>query len=271
LADEKQLEKVLAQIVDNAVKYSGSGFVTLSAVYDREKDIDIIEIKDAGPGIDKKHQKLLFDLSAAVNVGQLKYGEGTGIGLKLVKRLVDLMNAGIELESTPGAGTTFRLLVPCSKKAVIQKSMPKEAPVEVTTASGLGNLDIFVVEDDRMNRIILEKMLKDMGSVKLAVDGKDCMEIIDGEAAKKHFYQIMLFDINLPGDKDGVALMKEIRNKYPEYRKIPFIAQTAYAMTEDEEYFLKEGFDSYLSKPINRDELISTIKQQFAIFGGNQK
>ena len=270
LADEKNLEKVLMQIVDNAVKYTESGFVTLSAAYDREKDIDVIEIKDTGPGIDKKHQRLLFDMDTAVDEGVLVYGEGTGIGLKLAKKLVDMMNAGIELNSGPGEGTTFRLLFPCSKKAVIQKSVPadlKEPSLEVTMATELGNLDIFVVEDDRMNRIILEKMLKNMGSVKLAVDGKDCMEIIDSEAAKKHFYQIMLFDINLPGDKDGVALMKEIRAKYKEYQKVPFIAQTAYAMASDKDFFLKEGFDSYLSKPINRNELISTIKQQFSIFG----
>ena len=272
LADERGFEKVIMQIVDNAVKYTESGFVTLSAVYDSKKDIDVIEIKDTGPGIDKKHQKLIFEMETSDDAGYLKYGEGTGIGLKLAKKFTDLMNAGIELDSTPGSGTTFRLFFPCSKKAVIQKSAPQtKESVEVTTASELGDLDIFVVEDDRMNRLILEKMLKNMGQVKLAVDGKDCMEIVDFEASKKHFYQVMLFDINLPGEKDGVALMKEIRNKYPEYRKVPFIAQTAYAMSQDEEYFLKEGFDSYLSKPINRDELISTIKQQFSIHGSSKK
>lgn len=272
LADEKGFEKVIMQIVDNAVKYTESGFVTLSAVYDSKKDIDVIEIKDTGPGIDKKHQKLLFAMETSDDAGYLKYGEGTGIGLNLAKKLTDLMKAGLELDSIPGSGTTFRLLFPCSKKAVIQKSVPKtKEHVEVTTATELGDLDIFVLEDDRMNRLILEKMLKNMGQVKLAVDGDDCLEIIDFEASKKHFYQIMLFDINLPGEKDGVALMKEIRNKYPEYRKVPFIAQTAYAMTQDEEYFLKEGFDSYLSKPINRDELISTIKQQFSIYGSSKK
>lgn len=271
LADEKNLEKVLMQIVDNAIQYTEKGFVTLSAVYDPDNDIDLMEIKDTGPGIDKKHQKLLFEIGAAGDDEQLKYDEGTGIGLKLAKKLMDLMKGGMILESEPGAGTTFRLSLPCSDKAVIEKTLiperGKETGVEITTASELGNLDVFVVEDDRMNRIILEKMLKNLGNVKLAVDGEDCMKIVDSEAAKGHFYQIMLFDINLPGDWDGVILMKEIRNKYPEYRKIPFIAQTAYALYEDKERFLKEGFDSYLSKPIDRNELISTIKQQLRIFG----
>jgi len=272
LADEKGLEKVIMQIVDNAVKYTESGFVTLSALYDSRKDIDVIEIKDTGPGIDKKHQKFLFELETPDGAGPIEHSEGTGIGLKLARKLMDLMKAELELDSTPGSGTTFRLFFPCSKKAVILKSVPKtKEQREVTTAAELGDLDIFVLEDDRMNRLILEKMLKDLGKVTSAVDGNDCMEIIDTEASKKHFYQIMLFDINLPGEKDGVALMKEIRNKYPEYRKIPFIAQTAYAMSQDEEYFLKEGFDSYLSKPINRDELISTIKQQFSIYELSKK
>jgi CheY-like chemotaxis protein len=77
----------------------------------------------------------------------------------------------------------------------------------------------------------------------------------------------MLFDINLPGDWDGIKLLKTIRKKYPEYQKIPFIAQTAYAMAGDKERLLKEGFDSYLAKPIDKNELITTIKQQLSIYG----
>ena len=181
------------------------------------------------------------------------------------------MQGRLELISTPGKGTTIRLIIPCSDQAVVAtEGGPEEEVVaekEVSTAAELGELDIFVVEDDRMNRLILEKMLTKLGKVKLAVDGDDCMNIINQEAKNGHFFQIMLFDINLPGDWDGVKLLKEIRKKYPEYQHIPFIAQTAYAMAGDKDRFLKEGFDSYLSKPIDKNELITTIKQQLSIFG----
>ena len=268
LADAEGLEKAVVQVVDNAIRYTGQGFVTISTLYDADKDIDIIEIKDTGPGIDKAKQKLLFE---AEDTGNLKYSQGTGIGLKLAKKLIDLMQGRLELNSTPGKGTTIKLIIPCSDQAVVAAEQSPEAEVvaekEVSTATELGELDIFVVEDDRMNRLILEKMLTKFGKVKLAVDGDDCMNIINQEAEKGHFFQIMLFDINLPGDWDGVKLLKEIRKKHPEYQHIPFIAQTAYAMAGDKDHFLKEGFDSYLSKPIDKNELITTIKQQLSIFG----
>ena len=269
LADEKGLEKAIAQVVDNAIKYTENGFVTISASYSEETDTDVIEIKDNGPGIPPEKQKYLFD----VELPQESI-EGTGIGLKLAKKYVEMMKGSLFLDSVPGKGTTVTIHMPCSEEAVVeeQAALAEAVPeIEVSTADELGDLDIFVVEDDRMNRIILEKMLNSLGKVTLTVDGDDCLTTIEREAAKGHFYQVMLFDINLPGDWDGIKLLKVIREKYPEYKKIPFIAQTAYAMSGDKERLLKEGFDSYLAKPIDKNELITTIKQQLKIFGQNRE
>lgn len=265
LTDEKGLEKALMQIVDNAIKYTEKGFVTISASYAEETDMDVIEIKDNGPGISPDKQKYLFEPGLSKDI----HNEGTGIGLKLAKKYIEMMKGSLLLESVPGKGTTVTIHIPCSEKAVVEEQEILTEPVgevEVSTAAELGDLDIFVVEDDRMNRIILEQMLKKLGRVKLTVDGDDCMNTITKEAANGHFYQVMLFDINLPGNWDGINLLKVIREKYPEYRKIPFIAQTAYAMSGDKDRLLKEGFDSYLAKPIDKNELISTIKQQLKIY-----
>ncbi len=267
LADEKGLEKALTQIVDNAIKYTEKGFVTISTTYSEETDTDVVEIKDNGQGIPPEKQKYLFDADLSQD-----NNEGTGIGLKLAKKYIEMMKGNLFLESVPGKGTTVTMHLPCSEDAVVEEiTTDAEAvpEIEVSTADELGELDIFVVEDDRMNRIILEKMLSSLGKVKLTVDGDDCLTTIAKEAAKGHFYQVMLFDINLPGDWDGIKLLKVIREKYPEYRKIPFIAQTAYAMTGDKDRLLKEGFDSYLAKPIDKNELITTVKQQLKIFGQN--
>jgi signal transduction histidine kinase/ActR/RegA family two-component response regulator len=262
LADEAGLEKSLRQIVDNAIKYTSKGFVTMTSSYAEETDTDVIEIKDNGPGIPLEKQKNLFtDELPAENSG------GTGIGLLLAHKYIGLMKGKMFLESMPGKGTTITLHLPCSEEAVIEEQPATEAiATEVSTASELGDLDIFVVEDDRMNRLILEKMLQPLGKVTLTVDGDDCMQTIEKEAAKGHFFQVMLFDINLPGEWDGVKLQKVIREKHPEYRRVPFIAQTAYAMAGDKEELLKEGFDSYLAKPIDKNELITTIKQQLSIY-----
>ena len=265
LADETGLEKALMQIVDNAVKYTEKGFVTLAAFYSGESDTDVIEVKDNGPGIPPEKQAYLFDAAPPEEVK-----EGTGIGLRLAKKYIEMMKGSLFLESVPGKGTTVALHLPCSEEAVAKEENPAPETVvekEVTTAVELGDLDIFVVEDDRMNRLILEKMLKPLGKVTLTVDGDDCLNTIEKEAAKGHYFQVMLFDINLPGEWDGIRLLKTLREKYPEYRKIPFIAQTAYAMAGDKERLLKEGFDSYLAKPIDKNELIATIRQQLSIFG----
>ena len=267
LADEKGLEKALMQVVDNAIKYTEKGFVTISATYSEETDIDIVEIKDNGPGISPEKQKFLFDADLSQD-----NNEGTGIGLKLAKKYIEMMKGSLFLKSVRDKGTTVTIHLPCSEEAVVEEQTADTelvSEIEVSTADELGDLDIFVVEDDRMNRMILEKMLSSLGKVKLTVDGDDCINTINKEAAKGHFYQVMLFDINLPGDWDGIKLLKEIREKYPEYRKIPFIAQTAYAMSGDKDRLLKEGFDSYLAKPIDKNELITTIKQQLKIFGQN--
>ncbi len=264
LADENGLEKALNQVVDNAIKYTENGFVTLTASYSEETDTDIFEIKDNGPGIPTEKQKFLFEVTPAGETG-----DGTGIGLRLAKKYIEMMKGSLFLESIPGKGTTVTIHLPCSEEAVVEETATatKIPGKEVTPAAELGELDIFVVEDDRMNRLILEKMLKPLGKVKLTVDGDDCLNTIETEAKKGHFYQVMLFDINLPGEWDGIKLLKEIRQKYPEYRKVPFIAQTAYAMAGDKERLLKEGFDSYLAKPIDKNELVATIKQQLSIFG----
>ncbi len=269
LADEKGLEKALTQIVDNAIKYTEKGFVTISATYSDETDTDVIEIKDNGPGIPSENQKYLFNADLLPD-----NKEGTGIGLKLAKKYIEMMKGSMFLESVPGKGTTVTIHLPCSEETVVEELATDAGTVqeiEVSMAAELGDLDIFVVEDDRMNRLILENMLSKLGKVKLTVDGEDCMDTISKEAAKGHFYQVMLFDINLPGDWDGIKLLKVIREKYPEYRKIPFIAQTAYAMSGDKERLLKEGFDSYLAKPIDKNELVTTIKQQLKIFGQSRE
>lgn len=80
----------------------------------------------------------------------------------------------------------------------------------------------------------------------------------------------MLFDINLPAPWDGLKLMQQIRREMPEYNQVPFIAQTAYAMTGDRERFLEAGFDDYIAKPVNRNELITIIKRQVQRFNAGR-
>jgi signal transduction histidine kinase/CheY-like chemotaxis protein len=274
LADKNGLKKVLKQIIDNAFQFTSEGFVTVSCSYDESHDLAVIEVKDTGIGMDELLQE---NIRKTINgITGENYSQGAGVGLKLAKKYMEIMNGQLLINSSPGEGTTVTIQVPCSKTSEIVVLKEGDEPVasdgvQVTaTLHDLGKLDFFVVEDDRMNRMIIEKILSKEGTVTLAVDGDDCMDIVSSEASKGHYFQVMLFDINLPEPWDGVKLMKEIRKKYPKYRKIPFIAQTAYAMAGDKERFLKEGFDSYVSKPIDKNELIGVVRQQLELFGNRK-
>jgi len=88
------------------------------------------------------------------------------------------------------------------------------------------------------------------------------MKIVGERYKKEHVFQVMLFDINLPAPWDGVKLMQQIRIDFPEYKFVPFIAQTAYAMAGDKERFLDAGFDDYIAKPVNKNELLTKIENQ---------
>ena len=105
-------------------------------------------------------------------------------------------------------------------------------------------------------------MTKSLGRVVSAVNGDETLKIIRKLVAENKFFDIMLFDINLPPPWDGVKLMQEIRKTWKQYRSVPFIAQTAYAMAGDREKLLEAGFDDYISKPINQHQLYSIMKNQ---------
>jgi CheY-like chemotaxis protein len=107
--------------------------------------------------------------------------------------------------------------------------------------------------------MLLKKMLENMGETILAVDGIESLKIINEKAINNEFFDIMLFDINLPEPWDGVSLLKEIKTKHKEYQQIPFIAQTAYALEHDRDKLLEEGFDDYIAKPVDQKNLINVI------------
>lgn len=265
LADNEKLKKVLNVLIDNAIKYTEKGFVTLMAEYIEDKSIIEIEVKDTGIGIPDEYADLIKKAFKSANLMENeKSYQGIGIGLKLCKRFIDLMDGQIEISTKENKGTSFSIFLRIANEANAEPSAKKEEAVPVTllNAPELGSLDIFIVEDDRMNRMVLEKMLKKSGSITTTVDGNHAMEVIKKSYSKKKFFHIMLFDINLPAPWDGTRLMQEIRRLYPEYKNIPFIAQTAYAMAGDKDRFLEAGFDDYIAKPIIKNELLTLMEKQ---------
>lgn len=264
LADEIKLTKILSDVIDNAIKYTEKGFINVVSEFDEKNNKINIIVKDTGIGIDKSYLEHIFEAFRQESLGYSRTYQGAGLGLPLAKRILDLMQGEIKVDSMKGSGTIVTLVLP----ADVEKEIEPKPEVKVDKEeqiSPVEDLKIFVVEDDRMNRLVINKMLKKVGEVVSAVDGDETLKIIKEHTEKGVIFDIMLFDINLPTPWDGIKLMKEVKKEIKEYKKIPFIAQTAYAMTGDKERLLEAGFDNYLAKPINKNELINMIYNQLKI------
>jgi signal transduction histidine kinase/ActR/RegA family two-component response regulator len=260
IADENGLSKVLSIILDNSIKFTEQGFINISTDYYHERNLISIRIKDTGTGIDPAFLPELLAPFKSETTGFSKEGKGTGLGLPLAKSLLEMMQGILEIQSERGVGTTVTLFLRAHSANTEEASAPDQEHKK--KARGLHDLEIFIVEDDMMNKLVLTEMTKALGRVIAAVNGDETLSIIKKRAAENKFFDIMLFDINLPPPWDGIKLMQEIRKTWKQYRDIPFVAQTAYAMAGDRENLLEAGFDDYISKPINQQQLYSIMKNQ---------
>jgi signal transduction histidine kinase len=263
VADNTALTRIVNVVVDNAIKYTGSGFVTISTQQMPDGEEVMLRVKDTGVGIEEDYLQHIFEAFRQESSGYNRSYQGAGLGLPLAKRFLDLMNGRIKISSTRGAGTTVEIFLPTRMTAPVARDSTSK-PVSVE--HNFGELDIFIVEDDRMNRLVLQKMLNKAGKVTMAVDGEESLKIITERHRKGHYFQVMLFDINLPSPWDGISLMNKVKQEFTEYRRIPFIAQTAYAMAGDRERMLEAGFDDYIAKPISKNELLTIVQNQLNKF-----
>lgn len=266
-ADINSINKVLNIIIDNAVRYSEKGFVTISSSNNNNNTVTI-RIADKGLGIAKENLDMLLDSFDYKKHGSLLTYKNSGLGLILAHRLIELMSGELKITSKIDVGTEVQIILPCVTN--ISNTDGTITPVKsrntIISAPELGRVKIFIVEDDRMNRLVLEKMLKKSGEIVTAVDGVDTLKKIEKSTKSGKLFDVMLFDINLPNPWDGIKLMHEIKKRYPAYKNIPFIAQTAYAMAYDKDTYLDAGFNDYIAKPINKTELLTIIQKQLELF-----
>lgn len=123
--------------------------------------------------------------------------------------------------------------------------------------------EVLLLEDDAATISILGIWLRGTCHITAVTDGDSTLKVIKEHYERQHLFDLMLFDINIPFPWNGLTLMEEIRKRFEPYRKIPFIAETAYAMPHDRERLIAAGFSDYLSKPLDRDLLIQTVQRFF--------
>ena len=233
--DERRIKQVIFNLLSNAVKFTPTGGeVDVSAI--RVNGEVRVSVADTGPGIASGDHERIFEEFQQTDAG-LERLEGTGLGLALSKRLVELHGGRIWLESELGKGSTFVFTLP----ARVGIAMTGER--------------ILVVEDNEKNMKLFRDVLSATGYRTLeATTGGEAVEL-----ATEHAPDLVLMDIQMPG-VDGVEALRRLRAD-ERTAAIPVLAVTAQAMQGDREHFLAEGFDGYLSKPVNVRELIGTVRE----------
>jgi PAS domain S-box-containing protein len=248
--DPGALNSVLQNLIGNAIKFTESGFVEVRVHAANERVF--IEVRDTGIGIDRLFLPHLFEEFRQESTGMERSHEGSGLGLALTNRLVDLMGGEIRVESEKGEGTMFTISFP---------QVPSQSPAERTSAepdasrvrSGWNEAQILIIEDNPETAMLVRRVLAVAGDVTLAFDADEALR-----KASRIPFDLVLCDINLGGSASGVDVLASLRD-LPSYAGVPIVALTAYALPGDEERFVKRGFDEYVSKPFTPDELLKRV------------
>jgi len=247
--DKLRLKQILTNFMSNACKFTENGTVELGA---EKTDSHLnLFVKDTGIGIAEKDKEHMFERFRKLGEDAASRVRGAGLGLAISKRLADLLGGNIEVDSTPGKGSVFTFCIPLSFIATHDKIQPSRTPNLFNGMDWTGK-SILIVEDEETNYIYLRRILeKTNASLAWAENGLEAVN----QCGSGHHFDIILMDVKMPG-MNGIDALKILKEKNPSQL---IIAQTAYARTEDEIMFRKEGFDDYISKPISPADILSLI------------
>ena len=253
------VKRVMMNILSNAVKYNranGHIYISCMEIPSKQPEMTTMEFicRDTGIGMTEEFQKHIFEPFAQENTGSRTKFAGTGLGMAISKKLIEKMGGTITFESKEGVGTTFVVRVPFK----IDTDKACRTETEEKQKASIRGLHILLVEDNELNMEIAEFMLENEGVyVTKAWNGQEAAEIF--EKSKPDEFDVILMDIMMPV-MNGYEATKMIRSLDREdAKKIPIIAMTANAFTEDRIRAKEAGMNEHLSKPIVIDEVIKTI------------
>ena len=259
--DAPHLSEICLNIISNAVKYTNDGGIITCNISQTPSEKEdwcniVISITDNGIGMSEEFQKHIFESFERERNTTLSHAEGSGIGMGITKKLVDLMDGTIEVKSKQGVGTTFTVTIPC-RKATKEDFLVKKNKHQQNDGN-LKNARILLVEDNEINAEIATELLKEEGCIiETAKDGVACIDMI--EKAEDAYYKLILMDIQMPV-MNGYDAAKAIR-KLNDSKKasIPIIAMTANAFEEDVKNAVAVGMNDHVAKPIDMNILVPTM------------
>ena len=258
IGDPLRMRQILINLLSNAVKFTEQGFITvrLTCVRGSAGELRLqLDVTDTGSGIPRDKLPYIFDkFTQADGSVSRKYG-GTGLGLAITKKLAEMYEGGITVESEPGRGTQFSVKLRCEAPAGPAPIAPANsqtggaAPVEPAALAR-----ILVVEDNHVNQKVVTAVLRKRGyTIEVAGDGREALAKLESSD-----FDLILMDVQMPV-LDGLETTRLIRQS-EHWRHLPIIAMTAHAMNGDRERCLEAGMTGYISKPVHPAHLLQIIE-----------
>lgn len=249
--DHSNIKKVITNILSNAYKYTEKGFVKYEVRCVNNQNVSriIISVEDSGRGIKRENIDKLFTKFQRLAEDKNTTIEGTGLGLAITKQIVELMGGKVIVQSVYGSGSKFTIIL----DQRIEKVEVKEVKKEIDENIDLTNKKILIVDDNSLNLKVATKLIDKYNPIIDTVDsGFNCIDKI----ASGEVYDLILLDDMMP-KMSGVETLKKL--KQISNFNTPVVVLTANAITGMREKYLSEGFDNYLAKPINKDELLKIL------------
>lgn len=266
VGDSGRLRQVLLNLLNNAVKFTPEGSVTLSVQREGEGTVSgggtgealRFSITDTGIGIAPADQVRLFRRFSQVDDSISRRFGGTGLGLAISHQLVELMGGTIGVTSGEGVGSTFWFTLVLQRGDEPSHEGP-QAKAEPTAAGTQPGLRLLLAEDVAINRELACAVLEAQGyEVAVAVDGEEAVTAVESAFAAGRGFDLVLMDVQMPG-VDGLAATRRIRNLAGPARDVPIVAMTANVLPEQIEDLIRAGMDDHVGKPFKRQDLFDTI------------
>ncbi|MDE7282521.1 MAG: response regulator [Lachnospiraceae bacterium] len=277
--DEIHLKQIIGNLLSNAVKYTKEGTVTLHLSWKKHKKDEImleISVEDTGIGVKESDIDKIFDTFSRIDMEASRSEDGSGLGLAVTNKLVEMMGGKLQVKSEYGKGSVFSFAIP---QKVIDHApigdFQKQYNRSIISSKGYKEkfiaplARILVVDDNAMNLAVAQDLLKKTRlQVDVASSGEECLEML-----KHKEYHLICMDHMMPV-MDGIQTMHAVRElENNPSSDIPIIALTANAVVGAREFYLKEGFEDYLTKPIEPDKLedmmIKYLPKELVYLSGN--
>ncbi|OGT61847.1 MAG: hypothetical protein A3F14_03170 [Gammaproteobacteria bacterium RIFCSPHIGHO2_12_FULL_43_28] len=260
IGDAKRIRQILTNLISNSLKFTSQG--SIEVLVDCHKQLSnqtefVIAVQDTGIGIPEKDFGYIFEKFGQLESMHHRKHQGSGLGLSIVKQLVEKLGGTITVKSKVGDGSEFIVTLPLQ----LQESSAEKTTIAMNDYTNKAieqkklNLNLLLVEDNPVNQVVITKMLQEMGcQVDIAGDGKQTIALL----AKGRQYDAIMMDIGLP-DIDGFEMAALIRQKV-HLNKIPIIAMTAHVMESDQKKCFTVGMNDVITKPIPYEQLHQTLQ-----------